>query len=161
LGETAEQLLDFERSDQAEHQQETVDLVEIARKVVADLAPLAIGAGYEISFDSAVGTLERQGNPPALQRAITNLVRNAIDHGGNVGTISVSVSADAQIKVADEGPGIPAGHQEQIFEPFYRVTPRSKGAGLGLSLVKQIVMDHRGEVKIDSSSNGTTFTIQL
>jgi len=161
LGETAEQLLDFERSDQAEHQQKTVDLVEIARKVVADLAPLAIGAGYEISFASDTYTLERQGNSQALQRAITNLVRNAIDHGGNVGAISVSVSADAQIKVADEGPGIPAGHQEQIFEPFYRVTPRSKGAGLGLSLVKQIIMDHRGEVKINSGSNGTTFTIQL
>lgn len=161
LGETAEQLLDFERSDQATDLHETVDLVEIARTVVADLAPLAIAAGYEISFQSNVNKLERQGSPSALQRAISNLVRNAIDHGGNTGTISVSVSGEGQIAVSDEGPGIPAGQREQVFEPFYRVTPRSKGAGLGLSLVKQIVSNHRGRVTIDSASSGTTFTIQL
>jgi signal transduction histidine kinase len=161
LGETAEQLLDFERSDQATDLHEPIDLVEIARTVVADLAPLAIAAGYEISFQSDVDKLERQGSPAALQRAISNLVRNAIDHGGNAGSISVCVSGEGQLAVSDEGPGIPAGQQEQVFEPFYRVTPRSKGAGLGLSLVKQIVSNHRGQVTIDSASTGTTVKIQF
>ena len=59
LAETAEQLLDFERNDQASDLQETVDLVEIARGVVADLAPLAIGAGYQISFQSEIESLKR------------------------------------------------------------------------------------------------------
>ncbi len=161
LGETAEQLLDFERSDQTADLHETVDLVEIARTVVADLAPLAIAAGYEISFESDVDRLEREGSPSALPRAISNLVRNAIDHGGDAGTISVSVSADGRVAVSDEGPGIPADQREQVFEPFYRVTPRSKGAGLGLSLVKQIVSNHRGQIAVDSASSGTTFTIQF
>jgi signal transduction histidine kinase len=159
LGETAEQLLDFERSEQAGDLHETVDLVDIARTVVADLAPLAIAAGYEISFESDVGTLKRDGSPSALPRAISNLVRNAIDHGGNMGAITVSVSGEGKIAVADEGPGIPAEQREQVFEPFYRVTPRSKGAGLGLSLVKQIVANHRGRVTVDSTPSGTTFTI--
>jgi signal transduction histidine kinase len=161
LGETAEQLLDFERNDQATDVHETVDLVDIARTVVADLAPLAIAAGYEISFESSTDRLERQGSPSALARAIRNLVRNAIEHGGNSGTISVSITAEGEVIVADQGKGIPADQQELVFEPFYRVTPRSKGAGLGLSLVKQIVANHRGRVMIDSGPRGTKLTILL
>lgn len=57
LAETAEQLLDFERNDQATDQHETVDLVEIARMAVADLAPLAIAAGYQTGFESEVKSL--------------------------------------------------------------------------------------------------------
>ncbi|WP_407070437.1 sensor histidine kinase [Neorhizobium alkalisoli] len=161
LAETAEQLLDFERNDQATDPQETVDLVEIARTVVADLAPQAIAAGYQISFQSEVERLERCGSLFALPRAISNLVRNAIDHGGNRGMIAISVSAGGRISVADEGAGIPAEHQELVFEPFYRVTPQSRGAGLGLSLVKQIVANHRGQVSLKSGSTGTQVAIQL
>ncbi|KPF45855.1 HAMP domain-containing sensor histidine kinase [Rhizobium sp. AAP43] len=161
LGETAEQLLDFERNDQATDLHEMVDLVDIARTVVADLAPLAISAGYEISFDSEVERFERLGSLSALPRAVSNLVRNAIDHGGNAGLISVIVSRSGSISVSDEGPGIPAAQRDQVFDPFYRVKPRSNGAGLGLSLVKQIISDHGGRVMVDSSTGGTTFTIQL
>lgn len=161
LGDTAEQLLDFERNDQATDLHQTVDLVDIARTIVADLAPVAIAAGYEISFESDVDKFERKGSPSALPRAVSNLVRNAIDHGGNGGMISVSVSRNGEIAVSDEGPGIPPGQRELVFEPFYRVTPRSKGAGLGLSLVKQVVVNHRGQVTIDSTSAGTTFKIHF
>lgn len=161
LAETAEQLLDFERNDQATDLDETVDLVEIARTVVADFAPLAIAAGYQISFQNEVESLERTGSPSALARAIGNLVRNAIDHGGDAGMIAIAVSADGEVRVADEGAGIPAEHQELVFEPFYRVTPKSKGAGLGLSLVKQIVADHGGRVSIQSGSTGTQVAIRL
>jgi signal transduction histidine kinase len=163
LAETAEQLLDFERNDQARDLQETVDLVDIARGVVADLAPLAIGAGYQISFQSEVDSLKRKGSPSALPRAVSNLVRNAIDHGGNRGMITVSVKdiGGGRISVTDEGPGIPAEHRELVFEPFYRVTPKSTGAGLGLSLVKQIALNHGGEVRIASAAAGTEVAIQL
>jgi signal transduction histidine kinase len=161
LAETAEQLLAFERNDQAADLHERVDLVEIARTVVADLAPLAIAAGYQISFHSEAESLGRTGSPSALARAIGNLVRNAIDHGGNAGMIAVSVSAGGGISVSDEGSGIPAEHQELVFEPFYRVTPKSKGAGLGLSLVKQIVANHGGQVSLKSSPAGTEVAIRL
>ncbi|MFD2238155.1 sensor histidine kinase [Aureimonas populi] len=161
LGETAEQLLDFERNDQAADPPESIDLVEIARTVVAELAPLAIAAGYDISFRSEAQTLTRQGSPSALPRAVSNLVRNAIDHGGNAGAICVSVSAQGDIAVSDQGRGIAEDHRELVFEPFYRVTPRSKGAGLGLSLVKQIVTNHGGEVEIESGATGTTVRIRL
>ncbi|WP_370688970.1 sensor histidine kinase [Neorhizobium galegae] len=161
LALTAEQLLDFERNDQASDLHEVVDLVEIARTVVADLAPQAIAAGYQISFQSDVESVERRGSPSALPRAVGNLVRNAIDHGGNRGMITVSVSAAGRITVADEGAGIPAEHQQLVFEPFYRVTPKSRGAGLGLSLVKQIVANHGGRVSLQSGTIGTQVAIEL
>ena len=161
LRETAEQLLDFERSEQSPDLLEQVDLVEVARNVVADQAPIAIRNGYEISFDSDVDELYRLVSPSAMSRAIGNLVRNAIDHGGNSGTISVRVSESGGISVSDEGPGIPAAHRNLVFEPFYRVTPRSTGAGLGLSIVKQIVTRHRGSVTLEGNPTGTTVTISL
>jgi signal transduction histidine kinase len=161
LADTAEQLLDFERNDQTVNLDEQVDLVTIARAVVADFAPLAIAAGYEISFQSEVEALPRKGNTIALTRAIGNLIRNAIDHCDGKGTIEISVSASGSITVGDEGPGIPVEHQELVFQPFYRVTPRSQGAGLGLSLVKQIVTNHGGQVSIQSHSGGTRVTVRL
>ena len=139
----------------------TVDLVDIAKTVVADLAPLAIAAGYEISFHGETAELERQGDRPALVRAVSNLVRNAIEHGGNAGMISVSVSAQGQIIVADQGQGISPDQRELVFEPFYRTTPRSTGAGLGLALVRQIVTNHGGRVAVDSGAAGTRFSIQI
>lgn len=161
LRETAEQLLDFERSEQSLEPHENVDLVEVARNVVADQAPLAIRNGYEISFDSDVDELYRLASRSAMSRAIGNLVRNAIDHGGNSGTISVHVFENGGISVSDEGPGIPSAHRDLVFEPFYRVTPRSTGAGLGLSIVKQIVTRHHGSVALEGSPTGTKVTISL
>ncbi|WP_157020276.1 sensor histidine kinase [Mesorhizobium xinjiangense] len=161
LGETAEQLLDFERNEQTKGENTTVDLVALAKQVVGDFAPLAIAAGYEISFESDADNVERLGNEAALKSALGNLVRNAIDHGGNSGLIAISVSATGEIVVADEGPGIPADLQELVFQPFYRVTPRNTGAGLGLSLVKQIVANHGGQVAIESGPGGTRFSIAI
>jgi signal transduction histidine kinase len=161
LAEAAEQLLAFERNEQAADLWEPLDVVDIARSVVADLAPVAVAAGYDISFESDVEILRRQGDSTALSSAIANLVRNAIDHAGNRGAISISVSADGRIAVADEGPGIPADQQGLVFEPFYRVTPSSKGAGLGLALVRQIAANHGGKVTLDSTSSGTAFEIHL
>lgn len=161
LADTAEQLLDFERNDQAVDVGGCMDLVDIARTAVANIAPLAIAAGYQISFHSDVKTLERNGNAMALARAVNNLIRNAIDHCEGRGEILISVSANGAVAVADQGPGIPAEHQELIFEPFYRVTPKSRGAGLGLSLVKQIVANHNGRILMQSDRQGTTVTIEV
>ncbi len=161
LADMAEQLLDFERGSQTADLDETVDLIEIARTAVADLAPLAIAAGYEMSFHGDEICVERKGDSSALRRAVGNLIRNAIDHGGGHGTITVSALADGEISVSDEGPGIAADHQELVFEPFYRVVPNSRGAGLGLSLVKQIAEKHGGYASIESGSKGTKVTMRL
>ncbi|NDW07929.1 sensor histidine kinase [Jiella pacifica] len=161
LASMAEQLLDFEHSDQTIDVGQSVDIVAVAREVVADLAPFAIAAGYEISFESEAERVARKGDPTALRRAVSNLVRNAIDHGGQRGMITVSASAGAAIEVADQGPGIAVEHRALVFEPFYRVKPKSEGAGLGLSLVKKIVERHGGQVIIRSNATGMRIAIQL
>lgn len=161
LADTAEQLLDFERNDQALEANGKVDLVVVAQTAVADIAPVAIAAGFLISFQCDTVKLEREGSAPALARAVSNLIRNAIDHGEGRGEIAVSVSADGSIAVADQGPGIPEEHQELVFEPFYRVTPKSEGSGLGLSLVKQIVDNHGGRVLMQSDRRGTVVKLFL
>lgn len=104
LARMAEQLLDFERGSQTADLDETVDLIDIARTAVADLAPLAIAAGYEMSFHGDAICVERKGDSSALRRAIDNLIRNAIDHGDGHGTITVSALANGEISVSDEGP---------------------------------------------------------
>ncbi|WP_204268188.1 sensor histidine kinase, partial [Escherichia coli] len=60
-----------------------------------------------------------QGDPVALERVVTNLVQNAIDHGGRTGTIAVIVGQN-WIEVADEGQGVPAELRERVFEPFFK-----------------------------------------
>ena len=152
-----EQLLDLQRLDQ----QSTlvpVDLVVIARRVLSDLAPLAFAAGYEMSFepdeDGKVQPVAILGDEMSLERALTNLVQNAIDHGGRRGTITVRVAAPGLIEVLDEGDGIPPDQQQRVFEPFYRIHPRRQGAGLGLNLVQEIMRLHGGRVEASAARSG-------
>src|SRR5215475_11479199 len=123
LATLAEQLLDIQRLDRCEHPLAPVDLVTVAQGVAADLAPLAIAAGYELSLDSAAPCVETLGDRAALERALTNLVQNAIQHGPRRGTISIDIGRPATIEVTDDGAGIPMDQRELIFEPFYRLAP--------------------------------------
>ena len=162
LATLAEQLLDIQRLDQNRAPFARVDLVAIGQRVVADLAPLAIRAGYDISFESAASRIETMGDQTALERALTNLIQNAIEHGGRRGTIGVRVTLPATIDVMDQGAGIPEEQRARIFEPFYRVQPLNRGAGLGLNLVREIVHLHEGRVAVlDNQHGGACFRITL
>ena len=162
LGELTNQLLDVQRLTLSEPVFIAVDLRELAETVVADLAPLAIAAGYDLELEALDTPVTVQADPGSLYRALANLVRNAISHGGKRGRITVTVRAPAIIEVTDDGPGIPEGEEERIFDPFHRSTPSSEGAGLGLSLVDSIVRRHRGSIATGrSSTGGARFTIIL
>src|SRR5690606_33353328 len=98
----------------------------------------------------------------ALPISVTNLVQNAMTHGGPDIAIEVSVSARGRIRVSDTGPGIDPEHREEIFWPFHRLAPLQHGAGLGLSLVSDIVRRHGGDVTVSSNdSGGAVFDITL
>jgi signal transduction histidine kinase len=149
------QLLDLQRLDQQADQFGPVDLVGIARRVVLDLAPLAFAAGYEMSFEAENEEITVQGDQTSLERALTNLVQNAIDHGGRRGTILVRVARAGWIEVCDEGGGIAVEEREQVFEPFYRLQQGGRGAGLGLDLVQKIMCLHGGHAEaVDGPSAG-------
>jgi signal transduction histidine kinase len=161
LANTAEELLDLHRLDNSAQPMREVDLVQLCKSVAGDLAPSAIAAGYELSFSADRDHIPVQGDAGALERVITNLVRNAIEHGGGQGLIRIGASHPNVIEVSDEGPGIPPSQQEEVFEPFYRVSPRPSGAGLGLNLVRQIVQRHGGQVSIVPSDRGAHFRISI
>lgn len=158
LATLAEQLLDLQRLDLHPDEMQRVDLVDLARRVTSDLAPLAITAGYEISFAAEAPVVPVLGDQASLERALINLIQNAIAHGGRKGTISVAVEKSGAIAVSDEGPGIQPEHREQIFEPFHRLQAQNRGVGLGLNIVREIVRRHNGRVvMLGEASKGACF----
>jgi len=162
LANLANQLLDLERLEAEVPQFQRANLVELAAEVAADMAPVVIAAGSTIVFDAETGNVPVLCDPPSLSRALLNLIQNAVIHGGESSVITVTVSSDAILRVADTGPGIPEAYRDVIFEPFGRVTPLDQGAGLGLALVRDIVARHNGHVTVgDASGGGALFQISL
>lgn len=99
-----------------------------------------------------------RGAPGALARVLANLVGNALAYGG-CADISLFTGRDTvELRVEDRGPGIPAAARELVFEPFQRLEPSrnrdSGGAGLGLTIVRQIVAGHGGQVIIADRPGG-------
>ncbi len=150
LSTLAEQLLDIHQLDQGLI--ERLDLSVLVRQTVADLAPLVIGAGktIEVQIEQLASV---NGSSGAIQRVITNLIQNAVEHGGQRVMIRV---IGAVIEVEDDGPGIPLEERDRVFEPFHRLHPRLTGAGLGLNLVQLVMERHRGKVSIMEADNGGT-----
>jgi signal transduction histidine kinase len=92
-------------------------------------------------------------------RAITNLLGNALAHGGGSGAIEVKVGAGRTVDVSDQGEGVPLEARERIFEPFHRERWDRDGCGLGLHLVREIMAAHRGKACVLSSGPGTIFRL--
>lgn len=149
LATLAEQLLDLQRLD-AEGRDEDLDLAALIRRVAGDLAPLLIASGrtIEVLIDDPAPC---RGDAGALERVATNLVQNAVEHGGRHVTVRVR---GAGFEVEDDGPGIPPDERERVFEPFHRLRPRATGSGLGLSLVRQVVERQGGRVSIHEAAGG-------
>lgn len=162
LGGMANELLDLHRLALSPDSFETVDLVDLAAHVTADLAPLAIDAGCDIEFVGPEAPVEIKGDASALSRAMANLVLNAMSHGGPSVSIRVEVNTDGRVCVSDNGPGVDPEHREEIFWPFHRLSQSPNGAGLGLSLVHDIVKRHGGKVSVATApQGGALFEISL
>jgi signal transduction histidine kinase len=154
LGALAEQLLDLQRLDVRPPELRPLDLVALARRVVEDVVPLVLAGGYDIAFEAEDDPVVVPGDRLALEQALTNLLRNAIDHGGGRGLITVRVDPTGVIEVADQGPGISPDERDRVFEPFHRLAPRATGAGLGLCLVREIARRHGGRVTVADAPGG-------
>jgi signal transduction histidine kinase len=119
----------------------------------------------DVSFPEAIPKI--LGNPLHLQRMITNLVENAIKFTPPLGKISLRCRSEGSqlfLEVEDNGPGIPLDDQPFVFDKFFRsnnISADVPGTGLGLSIVKSIVDKHHGRIWLESSPDGTTFTVIL
>jgi len=98
-----------------------------------------------------------------IQQLLLNLILNAVQASKKGSSITVSLTrrdTGVELSVADHGEGIDPELTDRVFEPFY--TTKTSGSGLGLAVVKSIVDDHSGEIKLESQPGvGTTFTVRL
>jgi two-component system phosphate regulon sensor histidine kinase PhoR len=146
-----------------------LDVGTVIRRGVDMLAPQAEKKSQTLTMTVPAGLPQIQGDPDYLERALANLLENAIKYTPDGGRVSVSASANdgaIHIAVADNGIGIPTDDLPRIFERFYRVDrSRSRemgGTGLGLSIVKHVAQAHGGSIDVDSTPGvGSTFTLTL
>ena len=122
----------------------------------------------KINFDSNVN-FSCLINSGLMEQAFVNLIDNAIKYTPDNGAVNVELSDSSKniiIRIIDNGPGIPSKYHARIFERFFSVDKaRSRtmgGSGLGLSIVKHIVINHHGQVFVeDNIPNGAAFTILI
>lgn len=106
-------------------------------------------------------------DPEALERAVLNLLDNAVKHAGGNGHIRVAVrgrEGRADINVTDQGPGVPPSERARIFDRFYRspAAVDTAGAGLGLALVRHFARAHGGHAEVlDGDGRGSVFVISI
>ncbi|MBF6332910.1 sensor histidine kinase [Nocardia transvalensis] len=132
-----------------------VDVTEMLESTIADLGPAAIA----VRMRAAAELPQAAVDPALLDRALTNLIRNALHYAPGDSGVLVTASAfdDAvQIRVIDHGPGIPAAQRERIFQPFHRLHDRDNqtGIGLGLALARGLVEAMGGGLTPDDTPGG-------
>jgi two-component system, OmpR family, phosphate regulon sensor histidine kinase PhoR len=156
-------LLSLSRIEQRAHQapEELVDLSLVVREIVDTLTLVAHERGVILAVRSDMPNVTTRGDRDELLRLAENLIENAIKYGGSGGRVEIDVSAEgneAALTVRDFGPGIAPEHIPRLTERFYRVdvgkSRNSGGTGLGLALVKHIVLRHRGRLVIESPVDG-------
>jgi two-component system, OmpR family, sensor histidine kinase KdpD len=105
-------------------------------------------------------------DPSLIEQLLANLFENAVKYAGSSSTVEVSAhhcNNELVIEVADNGPGIPVGSEERIFERFYRATPRSsEGTGLGLAICSAIIELHTGRIQASNRPpGGAVFSVTI
>jgi two-component system, OmpR family, sensor histidine kinase SenX3 len=166
----------------------TQEIIELSRLQAADalskpdvvdidhVVALAIDQNHVLADSRGVklvsggdAAVEVYGDEPLLAVALHNLIANAIQYSPKNSRVGVGVSSIdgiVEIAVTDQGVGIPEEDLDRVFERFFRIDPaRSRhtgGSGLGLSIVKHVVQNHGGDVRVWSQlGSGSTFTIRL
>jgi two-component system OmpR family sensor kinase len=139
---------------------ERSDIVDLVASIAADAAFEAETNGRAVVF-TADGEFSADVHVELLQRAIENVVRNAVKYTEAGSTVEVSVAAEASgetlcVSVADRGPGVAPTELEKIFEPFYRTADGQPGPGfgLGLAIARRAIEAHGGSVRARSRDGG-------
>ena len=171
LHRLVEDLLDFGRMDagRRRYQLEPIDVSRLVEDAIDEYRNEADGNGHQIEFVAHSGPLIVDADREALKRVARNLLENAVKYSPGAAMVWVETACDgstAVLRVRDEGIGVPLEEQARIFEKFVRGDAAKRacipGTGIGLSMVKEIVGAHHGQVTLQSEvGRGSTFNVQL
>jgi signal transduction histidine kinase len=142
-----------------------VDVSMVTERVLEEMAPSA--GRHTVRLLGAAERHIAHGQPVWVERALANLIANALKYAPQDTEVTLTIATEdteVVVRVADEGPGIPDGWHERIFERFERVpgSDTQTGTGLGLYITRQLVTAMGGTVEVDRTSGpGTTFVMRL
>lgn len=145
---------------------ELVDLTVLIEGVADMYGPAVEEEGGVLEVETDGGErLKTVGDSQLLQRALANLVENALLHGGAPARITLAARLDGDrvvIEVRDRGRGVPAAEREKVLQRFYRAQfNHAPGLGLGLAMVAAVVRSHQGEVRLGDNAPGLIVQIRL
>jgi signal transduction histidine kinase len=171
LRRLVESLLDFGRMQSGSYsfRRDPLDAAEWMRTVIAEFQETVRGRGYVIEFTAPAERACLRGDREALGGALWNLLDNAVKYSPDAKRVKVTVSCpngNVEVSVRDQGSGIACEDLPRVFAKFYRganaKTPGTRGTGIGLALVKEIVDAHGGTVRVRSEpGQGSEFTMVL
>ncbi len=138
----------------------SLDLQEVLGKVVQDADYEAAARQCRVVFESS-GSAAITGSEELLAQALENVIRNAVKYTPEAGEVRVSLRPQGhfwEVRVADQGHGVPAAALEKIFDPFYRIADardrQSGGTGIGLAIAKSAIALHGGSIRAENQQQG-------
>ncbi len=161
----ANQLLALARSEPGgivRQRFERVSLDRLVAESVQQFVQQALAKDIDIGFDLQPASVH--GDAFLLRDLVDNLVDNAIRYTPRGGVVTVSCGSEgghAQLRVEDNGPGIPDSQKDRVFTRFYRLDQTQSGSGLGLAIVRDIATDHGARIEVGSGAGerGTLFRV--
>nr|WP_316629023.1 HAMP domain-containing sensor histidine kinase [uncultured Brevundimonas sp.] len=150
--------LDLARIETTVEDAVPVDLDALLSALCEDAAD----AGQPVVFVHGCGAVIRT-RPQALRRCVTNLVDNAVRHGGDAQVSAVRHASDVRLTVRDHGPGVPGDQIPRLFEPFQRMDPSrsrdSGGSGLGLTIARRMAERAGARLTLTNADGGGLIAI--
>jgi signal transduction histidine kinase len=139
-----------------------VNLTDLLQDVVGDYAPLVLASQRKIALETPDEPVVVKGAKAALQSVVSNLIDNALRVEPEGGCITLCLEKDAVLTVADHGEGVRPEDREKIFEPFWRKNQDTPGAGLGLAIAREVLMELGGRIWIESTpGSGAAFKVSF
>jgi signal transduction histidine kinase len=170
LGGLVEQLLQLSKLEAGTVplNRELIDLRPVVQQVLDETRPQAETRGVAFALDGFT-PVELAADEHRLHQVVANLVSNAVRHSPQGGRVTLRVGASngvARLEVLDEGPGIPEGEADRVFERFYRSdharAATEGGSGLGLAIARWIVELHGGTIRAEAAEpHGCRMVVEL
>ena len=141
-----------------------VDLAQGLGNTVAVLKSKARGKSVAVSVTVEPNLPRVRGFAGELNQIWGNLIDNALDAVPESGRVEIAARLDSRrvvVRIADNGPGIPAEIRDRIFDPFFTTKPAGQGTGLGLDIVRRLVLHNEGRISVESQPGRTEFLVTL